>query len=107
MLMCVPRCSVPSTVSCSASTGTFRRALTASMNSCAEIECPFSDVTNSGRVWRKVPENDARSMVSTRTFRRELTGSVDSCAEMVSLQWRNLAEFGGRCRKAMFGVWCY
>ena len=24
-------------------------------------ECPFSDVTKSGRVWRKVPEGDARS----------------------------------------------
>ena len=24
-------------------------------------ECPFSDVTKSGRVWRKVPESDARS----------------------------------------------
>ena len=26
-------------------------------------ECPFSDVTKSGRVWRKVPESDARSVV--------------------------------------------
>ena len=25
-------------------------------------ECPFSGVTNSGRVWRKVPESDARSV---------------------------------------------
>ena len=25
-------------------------------------ECRFSDVTKSGRVWRKVPENDARSV---------------------------------------------
>ena len=24
-------------------------------------ECPFSGVTSSGRVWRKVPESDARS----------------------------------------------
>ena len=24
-------------------------------------ECPFSGVTKSGRVWRKVPESDARS----------------------------------------------
>ena len=28
-------------------------------------ECPFSGVTKSGRVWRKVPESDARS-VSTQ-----------------------------------------
>ena len=25
-------------------------------------ECPFSGVTNSGRVWRKVPESDARNV---------------------------------------------
>ena len=43
------------------STQTFRRALTASVDSYAEIkiECPFSGVTKSGRVWRKVPESDA------------------------------------------------
>ena len=46
------------------STGIFRRALTASLDSCAEIkiECPFSGVTKSGRVWRKVPESDARNV---------------------------------------------
>ena len=45
------------------STLTFRRALTASLDSCVEIkECPFSGVTKSGRVWRKVPESDARSV---------------------------------------------
>jgi len=27
-------------------------------------ECPFSGVTKSGRVWRKVPESDARSVSS-------------------------------------------
>ena len=25
-------------------------------------ECPFSGVTSSGRVWRKVPESDAQSV---------------------------------------------
>ena len=46
------------------STETFRRTLTASVDSCAEImnECSFSGVTNSGRVWRKVPESDALRM---------------------------------------------
>ena len=45
------------------STQTFQRALTASLDSRAEIkECPFSGVTKSGRVWRKVPESDARSV---------------------------------------------
>ena len=27
-------------------------------------ECPISGVTKSGRVWRKVPESDARSLCS-------------------------------------------
>ena len=49
---------------CHISTETFRRALTASMGRCAEIkiECPFSGVTKSGSVWRKVPESDAWSV---------------------------------------------
>ena len=53
------------------STETFRRALTASLDSCAEIlkECPFSGVTKSGRVWRKVPESDARSVRAVLTSR--------------------------------------
>jgi len=45
------------------STGTFRRALTASLDSCAEIKsAPFSGVTKSGKVWRKVPESGALSV---------------------------------------------
>ena len=32
--------------------------------------CPFSSVTNSGRVWRKVPESDARSVSLVRGIRR-------------------------------------
>ena len=46
--------------------------------------------------------------ISTRTFRRALTASVDSSAEIKSapsLAQLNLAEFGGRCRKVMLGVW--
>ena len=31
-------------------------------------ECPFGDVTRSGRVWRKVPESDARSVLLIITF---------------------------------------
>ena len=31
-------------------------------------QCPFSGVTNSGRVWRKVPENDARSVFQYDTI---------------------------------------
>ena len=33
-----------------------------SVDSFAAIECPFSGVTKSGRVWRKMPESDARSV---------------------------------------------
>ena len=46
-------------------------------------ECPFSGVTKSGRVWRKVPESDARSVISTQTFRRALTAAVGSCEEIL------------------------
>ena len=48
------------------------------------------------------------SHISTQTFRRALTASVDSCAEIKSdpsVAELNLAEFGGRCRKAVLGVW--
>ena len=31
-------------------------------------ECPFSGVTKSGRVWRKVPQSDARSVISTHSY---------------------------------------
>ena len=47
------------------------------------------------------------SHINTGTFRRALTASVDSCAEIKSapsVAQLNLAEFGGRCRKAMLGV---
>ena len=46
------------------STRTFRRALTASVDSCAEIKSAPTDsgVTRSGRVWRKVPESGVRSV---------------------------------------------
>ena len=45
------------------STQTFRRALTTSVDSCAVIKsAPSGGVTKSGRVWRKVPESDARSV---------------------------------------------
>ena len=44
------------------STQAFRRALTESVDKLMrgdKIECPFSGATNSGRVWRKVPESEA------------------------------------------------
>ena len=33
-------------------------------------ECPFSGVTKSRRVWRKVPESDARSVVRAHAARQ-------------------------------------
>ena len=33
-------------------------------------ECPFCGVTNSGRVWGKAPESDARSVGVTKAFLR-------------------------------------
>ena len=37
-------------------------------------ECPFSGVTKSGRVWRKVPESDAQSVTMVMTFTVQLRG---------------------------------
>ena len=78
------------------STQTFRRALTASLDSCAEIKsapsaallnlAEFGGMCRKARlgVWRKVPESDARSVEE---------GAGKRCSEC-----------GGRCRKAMLGV---
>ena len=54
------------------STRTFRRALTDRVAGQlrGDKECPFSDVTKSGRVWRKVPESDARSVDSDATIHK-------------------------------------
>ena len=54
------------------STRTFRRALTASLHGQlrGDKECPFSGVTKSGRVWRKVPESYAGSVPTTQRGQR-------------------------------------
>ena len=58
------------------STGTFQRALTASLGQLrGDKECPFSGVTKSGRVWRKVPESDARSVGAAQTPSTGFTAS--------------------------------
>ena len=47
----------------SINTQTFWRALTTSVDIYhRDKECPFSGITKSGRVWRKVPESDAWSV---------------------------------------------
>ena len=57
------------------STQNFQRALTASVNSShGDKECPFSGVTNSDRVWRKVPESDARSVLIISLAETEISG---------------------------------
>ena len=52
------------TLCCFDSTQTFQRAMTVSVDSCAEIKSApkFSGVTNSGSVWKKVPDSDAGSV---------------------------------------------
>ena len=49
------------------------------------------------------------SHISTQTFRRALTALVDSCAEILKecpfSGVTKSGRFGGRCRKAMLGVW--
>ena len=42
-------------------------------------ECPFSGVTKSGRVWRKVPESDARSVHWKLTGEVEGWGCSNKC----------------------------
>ena len=44
-------------------------------------ECPFSGVTKSGRVWRKVPESDARSVRPSLMWsdRSDVNGVAATC----------------------------
>ena len=45
-----------------------------------EKECPFSGVTKSGRVWRKVPESDAGSVGSPlNQMHRQQLELTDNC----------------------------
>ena len=78
------------------STQTFRWALTASLDSCAEIkiECPFSGVTKSVRVWRKVPESDARSVQIALSFSTvsEIHASHRLSTDDVNIQQRTRHE---------------
>ena len=46
-------------------------------------ECPFSGVTKSGRVWRKVLESDARSVVNVLSVCSQV--SVWSVCSQVSV----------------------
>ena len=74
------------------STGTFRGALTASLDSCAEIKSTFSGVTKSGKIWRKVPEIDARS-VSLKVSVQPLDASTSLISRMVSVDVRHKVSF--------------
>ena len=60
--------------------------LTASVNSQLREEkrCPFSGVTYSGRVWRKVPESDARSVSTTATPAEVLSTEASMSPHLVS-----------------------
>ena len=71
-------------------------------------ECPFSGVTSSGRVWRKVPESDARSVVSSHIPALVVRHSFHQTLPWLQTPSSGLRHpsFGGRCRKVMLGVWC-
>ena len=93
------------------STQTFRRALAASADSFAETKSAPSVYalfvsTSSGRVWRKVPESDARSQTPrhwfTTSFLQEDAGKRCSESNSKALVYDILPS--GRCRKAMLGV---
>ena len=49
-----------------------------------EKECPFSGVTYSGRVWRKVSESDARSVSTTATPAEVLSTEASMSSHLVS-----------------------
>ena len=51
-------------------------------------ECPFSGVTKSGRVWRKMPESDARSVGG------EWSGVLWQAGEWSGVLWQ-AGEWGG------------
>ena len=54
-------------------------------------ECPFSGVTKSGRVWRKVPESDARSVQHHNTRVRYGEATLDKAGEEADgIRRRNL-----------------
>ena len=82
-------------------TWTFRRALTASVDSCAEIKsaCPFSDITNFGRVWRKVPVSDALNVVLP------LTSSSARFAPAVPSSAQGLSAVSASQRAAPLQTW--
>ena len=67
------------------STETFRRALTGSVDSCAETECPFSGVTKSGRVWKNGSESDSRSVPRVLTNADDSWVFVDGVEEVLTM----------------------
>ena len=89
------------------STRTFRRALTASLHdSCAEIKsAPFSGVTKSGRVWRKVPESDARSVHAMVSH--PCGGHARSCLASVAFQSATDSLHSGKdSLKSLIAAYC-
>ena len=66
------------------STETFRRALTGSVDSCAETECPFSGVTKSGRVWKNGSESNSRSVPRVLTNADDSWVFVDGVEEVLT-----------------------
>ena len=61
------------------STRTFRRALTASLDRCAEIK----SAPSVGRVWRNVPESGARSVGSNVTHQTDRKTILITCLSPV------------------------
>ena len=54
-------------------------------------ECPFSGVTSSGRIWRKVPQSDAGSVTWWLTARQKRLGSSrKEAAQRSPLCWQPL-----------------
>ena len=59
-------------------------------------EYPFSGVTKSGRVWRRVPKSDVRSVPSVHTSGTDANSSAHSC--------RGAVPEGGPCTQLRHGA---
>ena len=56
-------------------------------------ECPFSGVTKSGRVWRKVPESDARSVCDDRSSRGGVCSGLATSFPVAAFTKHHLSQF--------------
>ena len=79
---------------------------------CRDNECPFSGITKSGRVWRKIPESNARRVRLTLTHLQRPSTAIYALpnSQFVKLAneikfTRALARFPSACFSPTGGKW--